>query len=605
MPRRCPVLTALRPWTALLALGALAACTALPIGEPDEAAPSRAERERFARRMLEEARAFEAQERHQAAERAARRGLEAQPDDAALLRALARALEADGQADEARALYERAERLDPPPPTPPQLPLKASSRDLLIVLLRPDPQHSDPDRVPHEWPDAVVAEALERRLRLRLPEATLASFEPETVADARRRLSRTTPRAAISLRVERAFCDSSVKDGRIAVSWLRVAAERPGLASDGPQLVREVVHEPRMPGGCRREAVARALERAFELSVVERALTAPAIPPGLRAPVVQQAGWSRTAIRALFPELGQRMHEELDAGRLWIASGDVAAAAEAFYRAAHIDPDDPDVRAYQNEADATLALAGELAPGALEPGVLDPRFTPAQRIAAEARLAEERRRREDLLAALAVLDEDVRVPGPRTLRALRRIEIRDVDAFGPALARSRAGGEIEARAAYAPDGSLLSVYFFPESAALPVLREDDTSGDGRTDRWIGYDQGVRREIWEAPLGGGQPGVRVVFSAGGHELERIEFDSNSDGRLDRVFHYVDGALAGENRDTNGDGALDTFDRFDQQGQLVLREEDLDGDGRIDVRSIFSGGRLVRREITDAVHVPDGS
>jgi tetratricopeptide (TPR) repeat protein len=555
--------------------------------------------------MLEEARAFEVQGRHDAAERAARRGLEAAPHDAALTRALARAVEARGDAEAARALRERAGVLDPPPPDPPQLPVSASSRDVLIVLLRPDSGHADPDRVPRDWPDTVVAEALQRRLRVRLPEATLAYFEPESVADARRWLPRTSPRAAISLRVERAYCDSTIKDGSFAVGWLRVAAERPGPARDAPEVVREVVAEPRLPGGCRREAVSRALERVLELEQVQDALTAPALPPGLRSPVVQQAGWSRAAIRALFPDLGRRIQEEIDAARRWIASGHLAKAAETLLRAAHIDPDDPDVRAYLSEVDATLLLASEIAPDAAEPGVLDPRFTPAQRAAVESRLREERRRREDLLAALAVLDEDVQVPGPRTLRALRPVEIRDADAFGPALARARAGTAIEARAAYAPDGSLLSVYFFPESAALPVLREEDTSGDARPDRWIGYDQGVRSEIWEDARGAGQPGVRVVFASGGRELERIELDSDADGRLDHVFRYADGALAGESRDEDGDGRLDTFDRFDAAGQLVLREEDLDGDGRIDVRSVFRAGRLVRREISDPAHAPDGT
>lgn len=596
--------------TALLVCGATLGCAAFGPA-PDAASasqaapgPTPADRERYARRMLEEARAFEAEGRLEAAERAARRGLEAAPDDAMLHLMLARVVAALGRKQEAEALRRRAGLLAPPPPAPPNKPLPASSRDLLVVLLPPDPQNPDPERVPRSWPDEVVAETLARRIRIRLPEATLAHFSPETVADARRRLPLYSPRAVLSLRVERAFCDSSIKDGRFAVAWLRVAAERPGAASQEPDLVREVVLEPRLESGCRREAVARAFERALELPAVARALAAPSLPLGLRAPVVQQAGWSREAIRALFPELGQRLRADLETGHRWIAAGQVAKAAEAFHRAAHIDPDDPDVRAYLAEADATLAMASELWPGSpAEAGVLDPRFTPAQRAAAEARLAEEQRRREDLLAALAVLDEDLHVPGPRTLRTLRRVEIRDAEAFGPALARARAGGDVEARAAYAPDGSVISVYFFPVGAELPVLREEDTTGNGRADRWIGYEEGARREIWEDSRGRGQPGVRIVFAAGGSELERIEFDSNGDQRLDRVLQYVDGALAAESRDTDGDGALDTFDRFDANGQLVLRDEDLDGDGRIDVRSVFRDGRLVRREFTDPSNAPD--
>jgi hypothetical protein len=36
---------------------------------------------------------------------------------------------------------------------------------------------------------------------------------------------------------------------------------------------------------------------------------------------------------------------------------------------------------------------------------------------------------------------------------------------------------------------------------------------------------------------------------------------------------------------------------------LREEDLDGDGEIDVRSVFRQGKLVRRELSDLDHPPE--
>ena len=55
--------------------------------------------------------------------------------------------------------------------------------------------------------------------------------------------------------------------------------------------------------------------------------------------------------------------------------------------------------------------------------------------------------------------------------------------------------------------------------------------------------------------------------------------------------------GEERDTNGDGRIDVFDRLDEDGAVHLREEDLDGDGEIDVRSEYRDGRLVRRELRD--------
>ena len=88
-------------------------------------------------------------------------------------------------------------------------------------------------------------------------------------------------------------------------------------------------------------------------------------------------------------------------------------------------------------------------------------------------------------------------------------------------------------------------------------------------------------------------MRLVFGAGGNRLLRIELDRDGDGRPERILNYSGGMLTAEARDTDGDNGLDTFDRFDSDGNLGLREEDLDGDGSIDVRSVYQAGKLVRR------------
>jgi hypothetical protein len=173
------------------------------------------------------------------------------------------------------------------------------------------------------------------------------------------------------------------------------------------------------------------------------------------------------------------------------------------------------------------------------------------------------------------------------------VAVGDPDAFGPALARRRAGGEVQARAAYAPDGALIARYYFPFGEELPVLREEDTDRDGQGDRWIAYAGNLRSEIWKDGRHTGRPDVRLVFGAGGSRLLRIELDRNGDGRSERILHYSGSMLTAEAHDTNGDNNLDTFDYFDSEGQVGLREEDLDGDGRIDVRSVYEAGKLVRR------------
>jgi len=197
-----------------------------------------------------------------------------------------------------------------------------------------------------------------------------------------------------------------------------------------------------------------------------------------------------------------------------------------------------------------------------------------------------------------VLDEDVEMPSERLLATLRPIAISDPNGFGPSEARRRAKGDVLARAAYAPSGSVLARYYYavPGDGA-PLLREEDTNGDSRPDRWIGYRGTRRSEIWEDNRGQGQPDRHFVFAPGGSPLLRIEIDEDFDGHAERVFQYEDGVLVADNRDTSGDGVLDRFERFDANGLVSERAEDLNGDGEIDIRDVYKDGRLVRREIND--------
>ena len=555
------------------------------VGMPEPQEVTEADRARFMRSNLEKGRALRREGRLEMAESVLRRGLSVRPDNPALRRELARVLEELGRGDDAAREREAADAIEPPPPPPPDVPLGLPSRDVLVVLL-PPAHDANSERLPRGWPDGPVAEMLEQRLRTRLPEATVVHAEFETVAAARDWLPRVLPRAVLSLRVDRVYCGDSVKDGRFGMAWLRVAVERPGAVNSGPAWGRALVYDPRGPESCEREVTARALEQVLALEAVQAALAAPAS---------DRSGWSTAAIRTLFPGLGASIDAELATGHKILAQGRVAAAAEAFRRAARIDPEDPVVRTYLREAEATLALSREISRrrGSDDAGVLAPRFSLAQRAAAEARLVEEQQRREDMLAALAVMDEDVQLPDASVLARLRPAAIRDPDAFGPALARRRAGGEVHARAAYAPDGSVIARYYFPFGEELPVLREEDADNDGRGDRWIAYAGNLRSEIWEDSHDTGRPDVRLVFGAGGSRLLRIELDRNGDGQPERILNYSGGMLTAEARDTDGDNGLDTFDRFDSDGNLGLREEDLDGDGSIDVRSVYQAGKLVRR------------
>ncbi len=579
--------------TRALGLALLCCALAAPAAGSPPAAEARAA-ERIARRSLEDARALVREGRLEHAEMALRRGLDADPDHARLHRTLAEVLAAQGRTDAAARERSLAEALDPPAAPLSDEPLDVPTGGLLVVLLPPEPGAGHPERIAGEWAERRELRALETRARTRLRGARVVRADFEAVGEARAWLAERAPSRVLSLRLERAWCGDSIKDGRVAVGAVRAAAASTGAPRPAEALGREVIFDP--APACEADAVALALERA---------LAAPGIAALLRAPDLGPHPLPAPAIRALFPGIGRRIEALLHAGERQLAAGRISEAADVFRRAAAADSDDPAARAYLQEAEATIALAAELARRAGEPEQeisLDPRMAPEQLAAAEARLLDEERRRRELLATLAVLDEEVRPPAAALLAALRTVEIPDPGAPGPALARRRTGGEIEARVAYAPDGTVLARYFFPLGSDHPVLREDDTDGDGTPDRWVAYEGDARSEVYEAGSDD-RPAVRMVFTGSGTRVARIELDRDADGHPERILHYRGAQLSGEARDSNGDGRLDTFDRLDAQGRVALREEDLDGDGAIDVRSVYEAGRLIRRELSRPELEPD--
>jgi hypothetical protein len=60
-----------------------------------------------------------------------------------------------------------------------------------------------------------------------------------------------------------------------------------------------------------------------------------------------------------------------------------------------------------------------------------------------------------------------------------------------------------------------------------------------------------------------------------------------------------------KDETGDGEPNVFETYTAQNGkplLTKREEDKNGDGNIDITSIYKDGKLVRREISDPNMVP---
>ena len=264
-----------------------------------------------ARTTLMDARIFRREGRLEAAERTLQRGLWISPDNPRLNWMMGEILDELGR--EGGDVYRRrADAIAPPPPPLPDQPLETSGEGVVVVLVPPHRDDIASRLIPVNWPDDQVAGALEGRLAIRLPIARVVHADPKTVDAARIELRKLDPTAVISLRVERAYCGNTLKDGRFAIGQLRIAAEHRGrvAAESGPATSREVVSEPRLEVGCKIEAIARALESAFSLPAVGLSLGG-GDPAGRRS----STDWPTESIRALFPGLGERIEEHLETGR--------------------------------------------------------------------------------------------------------------------------------------------------------------------------------------------------------------------------------------------------------------------------------------------------
>lgn len=110
------------------------------------------------------------------------------------------------------------------------------------------------------------------------------------------------------------------------------------------------------------------------------------------------------------------------------------------------------------------------------------------------------------------------------------------------------------------DGRFDVVSFFDEDGKL-MREEMDSDYDGRFDWTDHYKRGVR-----------------VMS---------EYDTDNDGRSNVFKYFVQGTdgnprIDRKERDEDGDGRIDLWERFGADGSVVRTGRDTDGDGKVDER-----------------------
>jgi hypothetical protein len=164
-----------------------------------------------------------------------------------------------------------------------------------------------------------------------------------------------------------------------------------------------------------------------------------------------------------------------------------------------------------------------------------------------------------------------------------------------------------------------------------AVRVIDDDGDGKSDEWERYSEG---RMNARTIDRNHDGVRDTFYRyeGEYLVEKSE-DANDDGTIDRVVVYQnlhrlrseeDRSLNGwmdtwivyqviegqevvasvdrDSRDQGDPNVFETYETSDGETRLSRREEDIDGDGDIDVVSIYKNGKLVQRAISDEALAP---
>ena len=132
---------------------------------------------------------------------------------------------------------------------------------------------------------------------------------------------------------------------------------------------------------------------------------------------------------------------------------------------------------------------------------------------------------------------------------------------------------------------VFNVYRERQNAArLMVRKELDMNYDGRIDMTTFFTEEGRidREALDTDFDGKidridhyQSNIRVM----------CEIDTNADGRSD-IYSYFEGKpphITRKERDANLDGQVDTWERYDEQGNVTKTGRDLDGDGKMDERA----------------------
>ena len=85
--------------------------------------------------------------------------------------------------------------------------------------------------------------------------------------------------------------------------------------------------------------------------------------------------------------------------------------------------------------------------------------------------------------------------------------------------------------------------------------ESDTNDDGKIDEWIYYEERVPVKAQKDTNADGKPDTTIYYVKG--VVIRTESDTNGDAKIDEWVYYSNGKPSKAEKDTNADGKPDTW------------------------------------------------
>lgn len=147
-----------------------------------------------------------------------------------------------------------------------------------------------------------------------------------------------------------------------------------------------------------------------------------------------------------------------------------------------------------------------------------------------------------------------------------------------------AEGMVEVKVDLNNDGVVEIINYYrqttPETRLL--MRKDmDLNRDGRVDISSTFNEAGRlvQEQMDSDFDGKVDWIDE-YGDGRRTVTKVDTDFN--GTFDMVKYFENGMVRRKERDTNADGKVDFWEYLDERGNVIQTGQDIDGDGKMDVR-----------------------